>query len=105
MFIKKSVLYTLAVLVVAVIIIEATVVARVQKAFVTQEYHGLLNGKVAQPYEEFVHELLVRYKQGDMDALGRALGAAGDRKYEMGNVWLNDDTPNAYRESVDQILK
>lgn len=105
MFIKKSILCLLAVIVVAVVIVEAIVVARVQRAFVIHEYHGILNGKVAQPYEDFVHELLVRYKAGDMDALGRALGAAEDRKREMGHVWLNDDTPDAYRESADQILR
>jgi len=42
-----------------------------------------------------------------MDALGRALKAAENRKYkyEMGHVWLNDDTPEAYRASVIEILK
>lgn len=105
MFIKKSILCILALLVVAVMIIEAIVVARAKEAFVVREYHGFLNRHVAQPYEELVHELLVRYEAGDMDALGHALKAADNRKYEMGHVWLNDDTPNAYGASVIEILK
>jgi hypothetical protein len=52
-----------------------------------------------------IQELLARNEAGDMDALGCALKAAEDRKYEMNRVWLNDNTPEAYRESVDQILK
>jgi len=105
MFIKKSILCTLALLVVAGMIIEAVVVARAKEAFVVHEYHGLLNRHIAQPYEELVQELLARYEAGDMDALGRALEAAESRKYEMGHVWLNDDTPDAYRASVIEILK
>ena len=105
MFIKKSILCILALLVVAVMIIEAIIVARAKEAFVAREYHGLLNGKVAQPYEQLVEELWDRYETGDMDALGRALKAAEDQKYEMNHVWLNDNTPEAYRESVTRILK
>jgi c-di-AMP phosphodiesterase-like protein len=105
MYIKKSILLILAVLVFGVMIIEALVVARAKEAFVDREYHGLLNRHIAQPYEELVEELLARHEAGDMDALGRALKAAEDRKYEMGHVWLNKDTPDAYRASVIEILK
>ena len=105
MFIKKSILCILAVFFVGVMIIEASVVARAKEAFVVREYHGLLNRHVAQPYEELVEELLARYEEGDMDALGRALEAAEDRKYEMGHVWLNDDTLDGYRAGVTKILK
>jgi len=86
-------------------IVEALFVARIKEAFVVHEYNGLLNGKVGQPYQELIQELLARYEAGDMDALGRALEATEDRKYEMGHVWLNDDTPDAYRASVIEILK
>ena len=95
----------MVVLVAGVMIIEAVVVARTKEAFVVRGYHGLLNRHIAQPYEELVQELLARYEAGDMDALGRALEAAEGRKYEMGHVWLNDDTPDAYRASVIEILK
>jgi len=61
MFIKKSILCTLALLVVAVMIIEAVIVARTKEAFVVRGYHGLLNRHIAQPYEELVQELLARY--------------------------------------------
>lgn len=105
MFIKKSILCILVVLVAGVMIIEAFVVARTKEAFVVRGYHGLLNRHIAQPYEKLVQELLARYQAGDMDALGRALEAAERRKYEMGHVWLNDDTPDAYRASVIEILK
>ena len=105
MFIKKSILCILAVLVAGVMIIEALVVARAKEAFVVHEYHGILNRHVAQPYEELVDELLARYQADDMEALGRALEAAEGRKNEMGHVWLNDDTPDAYRASVTEILK
>lgn len=105
MYIKKSILLILAVLVLGVMIIEALVVARAKEAFMDREYHGLLNRHIAQPYEGLVEELLDRHEAGDMDALGRALKAAEDRKYEMGYVWLSKDTPDAYRDSVDAILK
>jgi len=105
MFIKKYILSILALLVVAVMIVEAVVVARLKEAFVVHEYHGILNGKVAQPYEKLVDELLLRYKSDDLDALGRALERAEERKHEMSHVWLNDDTPDAYRASVIEILK
>jgi hypothetical protein len=105
MFIKKSILLILAFLIFTVMIVEALFVARIKEAFVVHEYNGLLNGKVGQPYQELIQELLARYEAGDMDALGRALKAAEDRKYEMGHVWLNKDTPDAYRASVIEILK
>jgi hypothetical protein len=105
MFIKKPILCILAVLFVVVMIVELFVVAQVKEAFVVHEYHGLLNGKVGQPYQELIQELFARYEAGDMDALGRALKAAEDQKYEMNHVWLNDNTPEAYRESVTRILK
>ena len=105
MFIKKPILCILAVLVVVVMIVELFVVAQVKEAFVVHEYHGLLNGKVGQPYQELIQELFARYEAGDMDGLGRALKAAEDQKYEMNHVWLNDNTPEAYRESVTRILK
>jgi len=105
MHIKKSILCMLAFLVVGVMIVEAFVVAQAKEVFIVREYHGLLNRHIAQPYEELVQELLARYEAGDMDALSRALKAAESRKYEMGHVWLNDDTPDAYRASVTEILK
>ena len=105
MFIKKSILCILALLVVAFMIIEAIVVARAKEAFVVHEYHGLLNGKVAQPYEQLVEELWDRYEAGNMDALGQALERAEDRKHEISHVWLNDYTPNAYGASVIEIIK
>jgi len=105
MFIKKSILCILAVLVVGIMIVEVFVVARVKEAFVVHEYNALLNGKVSHPYQELIKELPARYEAGDMDSLGRALKAAEDRKNEINHVWLNDNTPEAYRESVDQILK
>ena len=105
MFIKKSILFILAALIVLALIVEAFVVARAKEALVVHEYHELLNRHVAQPYEELVQELWARYEAGDLDDLGRALEAAEGRMNETGHVWLNDDTPDAYRASVIEILK
>ena len=105
MYSKKSILCILTLLVAGFMIVEAFVVARAKEAFIDHEYHGLLNRHIAQPYEELVQELLARHEAGDMDSLGRALKAAEDRKYVIGHVWLNDDTPDAYSDSVAQILK
>jgi hypothetical protein len=50
MFVKKSILCILALLVVIVMIGEVLLVARVKEVFVAHEYRGLLNGKVGHPY-------------------------------------------------------
>ncbi len=103
--IKKSLIFILALLMLGLLIVEALVVVRVHELFVVHEYNGHLNRHVAQPYEELVEALLARYEAGDMDALGQALKSAEERKYKMGHVWLNRETPEVYRTSVAEILK
>lgn len=105
MFIRKPILLLFGFLVAIAMLAEALLVARVKEVFVVHEYHGLLNGKVGAPYQELIHELLVRYDAGDMESLGRALQAAEDGKHEMNHVWLGGKTPDAYKNSVDRILK
>ncbi len=105
MHIKKSLIFILALLMLGLLIVEALVVVRVNELFVVHEYNGHLNRHVAQPYEELVEALLARYEAGNMDSLGQALKSAEERKYEMGHVWLNRETPDAYRTSVAEILK
>ncbi len=105
MLIKKPILAVLAILIVVAMLAEGLFVARVSEAVLAHEYHGLLNGKIGGPYQKLVGELRARYDTGDLEALGRALEAADDRKYEIDHVWPNDDTPDAFRDSVDQILE
>ena len=105
MYIRKPVLIILIGLVAFTMVAEAILVSRFTKAITEHQNHGVLNGKVGVPYQRLIDELHSRYKAGDTKALGRALTAAKDRKGEINHVWLNDTTPNAYRDSVEAILK
>ena len=70
----------------------------------SHRYHGLCNAAVGRPYVDFVHQLHSYYESGDTNALGRALSGADKRSGDIYRVWL-EDKPDAYRTSIQAILK
>ena len=81
MFTNKHILAILAGLTVVAMLAEGPLVARIKKASIVHDYHGVLDGKVGQPYQQLVQKLLACYEAGNIDALGRALKSAGARKH------------------------
>ena len=104
MFIKKRTLLILVVVVISAMIGEWQYVAFRTEVHAVRKYHGLCNTGVGWPYSDFIHRLRTLSESGDTNQLTRALRRADERSRDMFHVWL-DDKPDAYRRSIDEILK
>jgi hypothetical protein len=93
-----------AVIVVAAMIVEWKFAVSMGAAYAKHGYHGICNGGVGQPYEEFIRELRKIAEGGDTNRLAAVLRRADQRSRDMYDVWLYDDR-DAYRESLNEILK
>ncbi len=104
MTLKPHALTALAAAIIIVILAEWKFVASMTRTEVMHGYHGLCNGGVGEPYADFVHQLRALCESGDTNALARALRRADERSRDIYDVWLADKR-NAYRESIQDILK
>ena len=71
-------------------------------------YHGICNGGVGQPYQDFIHQLRTIAESGDTNRLVTVIRRADERSRDIYDVWLGDGLPSyhdAYRKSIDEILK
>jgi len=71
-------------------------------------YHGICNGGVGQPYQDFIHQLRTIAESGDTNRLVTVLRRADERSRDIYDVWLGESLPEyheAYRKSIDEILK
>ena len=85
-------------------------VAAVGHSFMTEVrvihgYHGICNGGVGQPYQDFIHQLRLIAESGDTNRLATVLRRADEHSRDIYEVWLDDHSHDAYRKSIDEILK
>src|SRR3954469_1751024 len=65
-------------------------------------YHGICNGGVGSPYQDFIHQLRTIAESGDTNRLVTVLRRADERSREIYGVWLGDGSPayhDAYQKS------
>jgi hypothetical protein len=101
---KIRTVIVLAVIVVAVMIVEWKVAAAMGKAQAKHGYHGICNGGVGEPYGDFIRELRTMAERGDTNRLAIVLRRADERSRDIYDVWL-DDKRDAYKTSIHEILK
>ena len=97
-----------AVVVVAAMVVEWTVASLMGASSAIHNYHGICNGGVGRPYQNFIHQLRTIAESGDTNRLVTVLRRADDRSRDIYEVWLGDDLPSyhdKYRNSIDDILK
>jgi len=92
------------VIVVAAMIFEWKFAASMGAAYAKHGYHGICNGGVGQPYEDFIRKLRMMAESGDTKRLATVLRRADERSRDIYDVWLQDER-DAYRKSLDEILK
>jgi hypothetical protein len=92
----------------AVVVAEWQIAKAWGAASAIHEYHGICNGGVGRPYEDFVHQLRTIAESGDTNRLVTVLRRADQRSRDIYDVWLGDGLPayhQKYRKSIDEILK
>ena len=109
MFIKRRTIVILITLVAVAMIVEwklAEVPAFLAEARAIHNYHGICNGGVGEPYQDFIHKLRLMAESGDTNRLVVILRRADKRSDDIYEVWLRagygDDF---YRKSIDEILR
>src|SRR5947207_13999626 len=93
---------------VAAMIVEWKLAAWMGASSAIHNYHGICNGGVGRPYQDFVHQLRTIAESGDTNRLMTVLRRADERSRDIYDVWLGDGLPayhEAYRKSIDEILK
>jgi hypothetical protein len=69
-------------------------------------YHGICNGGVGEPYQDFVHKLRLMAESGDTNRLVVVLRRADERSRDIYEVWLRDGYgDDFYQKSIDEILR
>jgi hypothetical protein len=108
MFIKtRYIVIAAIVMVVAVVVVVVagwSFVGLMAETRAIHGYHGLCNGGVGQPYADFVHRLRTLSESGDTNTLAHVLRRADEHSRDIYDVWLDAD-PDAYRKSIQEILK
>ena len=112
MFVKKWIIAIVAVGVILMMIAEWHFCSLVndKSAMAIQNFHGICNGGVGQPYEKFIHELRGIAESGDTNRLMMVLRRADDRSRDIYDVWLGVYVSgavdsDAYEKSIREILK
>ena len=97
----------LAVLAGAAMTLEWKFVSFVAQGSAIHNYHGICNGGVGEPYQDFIHQLRAMAEGGDTNRLVTVLRRADEHSRDIYEVWLNDSDVHhdAYRKSIDEILK
>ena len=96
------------VVVVAAMIVEWRFASWMGASSAIHNYHGICNGGVGEPYQDFIHQLRAIAESGDTNRLVTVLRRADERSRDIYDVWLGDGLPSyhdAYRKSIDEILK
>src|SRR5262249_46686294 len=101
---KTRALIVLAAVALVVMVVEGKFASSMGAASVIHGYHGICNGGVGQPYEEFIHELRTLADRGDTNRLATVLRRADERSHDIYNVWLYDKR-DAYRQSIHEVLR
>ena len=73
-------------------------------------FHGVCNGGVGRPYQDFIHQLRVMAESGDTNRLVTVLRRADERSRDIYDVWLGvnaggDIDGDAYKKSIDEVLR
>ena len=105
---KTRTVIVLAVVAFVVMVAEWQIAKSWGAASAIHNYHGICNGGVGRPYQDFVHELRTIAESGDTNRLVTVLRRADERSRDIYDVWLGDGLPayhEAYRKSIDEILK
>ena len=105
MFIRTRTIVILALLLIAVLAAEWKSVAFITEAQAIHNYHGVCNTGVGRPYEEFIHQLRTMAESGDTNKLAAVLRRADERSRDIYEAWLDAYNPDAYRKSIQEILK
>ena len=79
-------------------------------SFSVHNYHGICNGGVGQPYQDFVRQLRTIAESGDTNRMVTVLRRADERSRDIYDVWLGVYAggaidSDAYKKSIDEILK
>jgi hypothetical protein len=92
--------------VVAAMIAEWKFASFMSAASAIHNYHGICNGGVGQPYQDFIHQLRTMAESGDTNRLVTVLRRADERSRDIYDVWLDvgDYGRDAYKRSIDAIL-
>jgi len=104
MFIKTRYIVIASIVVIVALAVKWNFVAFMAETRAIHGYHGLCNGGVGEPYVEFVHRLRTLSESGDTNTLARVLRRADEHSRDIYGVWL-DAKPDAYRESIHEVLK
>jgi hypothetical protein len=101
---KTRTVIILAAVAVAAMVVEWKFAVSMGEAYAKHGYHGICNGGVGEPYADFIRELRKIAESGDTNRLATVLRRADERSRDIYGVWL-DDKRDAYRRSLDEILK
>jgi len=105
---KTRTVIVLAVVAFVAMLVEWQVAKSWGAASAIHSYHGICNGGVGQPYQDFIHQLRMIAESGDTNRLVTVLRRADERSRDIYEVWLGDCLPSyhdKYRESIHEILK
>jgi hypothetical protein len=102
---KTRTVTILAAVAVAAMFFEWKFVAFTSEGSAIHSYHGICNGGVGQPYQDFIHQLRTMAESGDTSRLVTVLRRADEHSGDIYDVWLDYDHHDAYRKSIDEILK
>jgi hypothetical protein len=101
---KTRTVIILAAVAVVAMVVEWKFAVGMGEAYAKHGYHGICNGGVGEPYSNFIRELRKMAESGDTNRLAAVLRRADERSRDIYDVWL-DDKRDAYRRSLDEILK
>lgn len=101
---KTRTVIVLAVVAVAAMFVEWKLAISMGEAYAKHGYNGTCNGGVGRPYADFIRELSKMAESGDTNRLATVLRRADERSRDIYDVWL-DDKQDAYRKSIDEILR
>jgi hypothetical protein len=102
---KTRTVAILAPVVVAAMFVEWKFVASMSAGSAIHNYHGICNGGVGRPYQDFIHQLRTMAESGDTNRLVTVLRRADEHSGDIYDVWLDYDQHDAYRKSINEILK
>jgi hypothetical protein len=105
---KTHTVIVLAILAFVVMVAEWQIAKLWGAASAIHNYHGICNGGVGRPYQDFVHQLRTMAESGDTNRLVTVLRRADERSRDIYDVWLGDGLPDyheAYQKSIDEILR
>jgi hypothetical protein len=104
----RIIIVLVAVAMVVSMIVEWKFAAWMGASSAIHNFHGICNGGVGQPYQDFVHQLRTIAETGDTNRLVTVLRRADEHSRDIYDVWLADglaEYHDAYRKSIDEILK